>query len=455
MTRQKKNEVDERDGIQLSRKFKENKKLFWSDVNVKRKERNQMSMRVKDSDGNVVTDASDVKQRWKEYFEWLLNVDDGRRAELTESGLGVMNELSNGELEIGVEDVRKVVKKLKGGKSPGVDGITSEMLKCGGECLLEWLRRVCNVCVLEEKVPNDWMRAIIVPIYKGKGDRSECKNYRGISLLSIPGKVSLYGRILIEKVRSLTERLIGEEQCRFRSGRGCVDQVFLMKQMSEKFVDKNKSLYVAYIDLEKAYDRVDREAMWRVLGMYGINGQLLKAVQSLYEKSEACVRVCRKEGEWFEVGVGLRQGCVMSPWLFNLFMDAVMKEVREKAGDVGVTLQNERRNVEWKVDWLMFADDTVLLGDSKEKLERLVQEFVRVCQRRKLLVNETESKVMKIGKNGEENGVDISLNDRRMEEVETYRYLGVDMSSDGGMGEEVNHRITEAKKASGAVKDVW
>ena len=218
--------------------------------------------------------------------------------------------------------------------------------------------------------------------------------------------------------------MIGEEQCGFRSGRGCVDQVFVMKQMSEKLVDKNESLYVACMDFEKTYDRVDRDAMWRVFGMYGINGQLLKAVQSLYEKSEACVSVCREEGEWFEVGVGLRQGCVMSPWLFNLFMDAAMKEVREKAGDVGVTLQDERRNIEWKVDWLMFADDTVLLGDSEEKLEILVQEFGRVRRRRKLSVNETKSKIMKIG----ENGVDISLNNRRMEEVETYRYLGVDIA---------------------------
>ena len=145
----------------------------------------------------------------------------------------------------------------------------------------------------------------------------------------------------------------------------------------------------------------------------------------------------------------------MSPWLFNLFMDAVMKEVREKASNVGVTLWDERRNVEWKVDWLMFADDTVLLSDSEEKLERLVQEFGRVCRRRRLSVNETKSKIMKIGKNGESNGVDISLNDRRMEGVETYGYLGVDMSSDGGMGDKVNHRITEAQKAWGALKDVW
>ena len=139
--------------------------------------------------------------------------------------------------------VWKAVKKLKRGKLPGVDWITSEMLKCDGECLLEWLRRVCNVCLFKEKVPNDWMRAIIMPINKSKSDRSECKNYGGISLLSIHGKV--YGRILIEKVCSLTEGFIGEEQCGFRSGRDCVDQVFVMKQMSEKFVDKNKSLYVA------------------------------------------------------------------------------------------------------------------------------------------------------------------------------------------------------------------
>ena len=82
-----------------------------------------------------------------------------------------MHELANGELDISVEDVRKAVKKLKRGKSPGVDGITSHVMKCGGECLLEWLKRVCNVCVLEETVLNDRRRAIIVSIYKGKGDR--------------------------------------------------------------------------------------------------------------------------------------------------------------------------------------------------------------------------------------------------------------------------------------------
>ena len=103
----------------------------------------------------------------------------------------------------------------------------------------------------------------------------------------------------------------------------------------------------------------------------------------------------------------------------------------------------------------MFADNMVLLGDSEEKLERLVHEFGSVCRRRKLSVNETKSKIMKTGKNGEENGVNISLNGRRMEEVETYRYLRLGISSDDGMGDKVNHRITEVKKARGTLKDVW
>merc|ERR1711872_441017 len=155
------------------------------------------------------------------------------------------------------------------------------------------------------------------------------------------------------------------------------------------------------------------------------------------------VRGCREESEWFEVGVGLRQGCVMSPWLFNLFMDGVMREVREKVDDVGATMWDARINCEWKVEWLMFADDTVLVGDSEEKLERLVHEFERVCGRRKLKVNVTKSKVMKIGKNVDENEMNVHLNNSS--EVNTYKYLGVDTSNDGGMSEEVNHRIGEAR----------
>ena len=229
----------------------------------------------------------------------------------------------------------------------------------------------------------------------------------------------------MERVGRITEKMVGEEQCGFRNGRGCTYQVFVIRELSVRFESKGKDMYVAYMDLEEVYDRIDRNAMWRVLEMYGINDNLLRAIKSFYNGSDACVRVCRKMSDWFSVKVGLRQGCVMSPWLFNIFMDGVMREVREKVGDVGVKLWDNSRRCKWKIEWLMFADDTVLVGDSEEKLQMLVREFGNVCKRRKLTVNVNKSKTMKIS--GKENEFDLNVEiiGERLEAVETYEYLGV------------------------------
>ncbi len=101
-------------------------------------------------------------------------------------------------------------------------------------------------------VPADWTKAIIVPVYKGKGRRGECRSYRGISLLSIPRKV--YGKVIRERVQRLTEEKIGEEQGGFRKGRGCVDQIFCFRTIVEKILAKVRKLHAAIMDLLKAYD---------------------------------------------------------------------------------------------------------------------------------------------------------------------------------------------------------
>ena len=93
------------------------------------------------------------------------------------------------------------------------------------------------------------------------------------------------------------------------------------------YLGKGKDLYFVFLDLEKAYDKVDRDTMWNVLRLYGIGGRLLQGVKRLYVGSKACVRVGNEVSEWFPVRVGLRQGCVMSPWLLNLYADGVVREV--------------------------------------------------------------------------------------------------------------------------------
>ena len=103
----------------------------------------------------------------------------------------------------------------------------------------------------------------------------------------------IYAGVLVERVRRVTEGLIGEEQGAFRRGTGCVDQIFTLKQMSEKMEEKNRKLYLGFMDLQQAYDRVNREALWQVLVNYGVSGRLLNGIKSMYVESEACVRVNR------------------------------------------------------------------------------------------------------------------------------------------------------------------
>ena len=108
-------------------------------------------------------------------------------------------------------------------------------------------------------VPEDWRSAMIVPFYKGKGEGTECNNYRGISLLSVVGKI--YIGILVDRIRKVTEGFIGDEQGGFRAGRGCVIQIFILKQIDEKAREKKRRVYVGFMDLGKAYYKVNREAL--------------------------------------------------------------------------------------------------------------------------------------------------------------------------------------------------
>ena len=106
-----------------------------------------------------------------------------------------------------------------------------------------------------------------------------------------------------------------EEQCGFRQGTGCMDQVFAVMQVCEKYLANGKYVFWAFMDLEKAYDTIDRHGMWQMLRVYGVVEKLLKAVQSFYVDTRACVRVGTDVSEWFPVNVGLRQGCVMYIWM--------------------------------------------------------------------------------------------------------------------------------------------
>ena len=143
----------------------------------------------------------------------------------------------------------------------------------------------------------------------------------------------------------VTEEKVSEDQDGFRKGKRCVDQIFAIKVMVEEYLGKNEKLYASFMDLEKAYDRVDKEALWNVLKIYSVGGQLLAGVKAFYREGSASVRV---NGELcYSIGVRLRQRCMVSPWLFNISMDGCIREMNAKLGNVGARLKINGVGGQW------------------------------------------------------------------------------------------------------------
>ena len=244
-------------------------------------------------------------------------------------------------------------------------------------------------------------------------------------------------------MRSKTESKVLEVQGAFRRGRSCVDQIFTIRQLSEKVLEKNKQMVIGCIDLEKAYDKVCRVRLWQVLERYGIQGGLMTAIRSMYLGSQACVRASGKMSGWFPITQGVRQGCVMSPWLFNVFMDGIIREVKENLqGGVQLTTTN--------VQMLLFADDVVMVTEKKDDMQRNLDEMKKVMEKWGMKMHWGKTKVMVVSRTEEE--CKLSIEGEDIEDVKKLKYLGAMISADGRCDEEIEQRVGAAAKVVGAMR---
>ena len=212
-------------GRQLDSNFSSANKVFWQTIRRLRGKRSNATASIKDSAGSILKDENEILSRWREYFEDLLNP-----VKATTNDTQVMIHLGEEEVFTAAE-VATAIKRLKSGKAAGEDEIRPEMLKALDWEGIRWLTRVCQVAWKLGKTPKDWQTGVIIPIFK-KGDRKQCTNYRGISLLSLPGKG--YAKCLERKCREIVESKLEDGQCGFRPGRSTTDQIFTLKQIFEK-----------------------------------------------------------------------------------------------------------------------------------------------------------------------------------------------------------------------------
>ena len=228
--------------------------------------------------------------------------------------------------EVTREEVERAVKKLRNGKAAGEDSIVHELLKNDGTSLIDWLWELLLEGWKSGNVPEDWKSTTLVPLHK-KRDRKICDNYRGISLLSVPSKVM--SLVLLERLQSIIEPQLMEAQCGFRQGRSTVNRIWVVRQVIEKATEYRTPVHLSFVDLTKAYDSVDRTALAAVLRSYGVLHQLVDIIQELHTDTRCHVRTADGVSDDFQVKSGVRQGCVLSPLLFNCFMDRILREATE------------------------------------------------------------------------------------------------------------------------------
>jgi len=240
-----------------------NSKLFYDAIKAVHGPQPSGTSPLLSADGTtLITDNDEIISRWAEHFNKILNQTSSINAEAI-SRLPQIEINSSLAATPTLDETEEAISLLSNGKSPGIDAIPAEVYKAGGPCLVKKLTMLFQSMWSQEVIPQEFKDASIIHLYKRKGNHQSCDNHRGISLLSIAGKI--LARILLNRlICHLEQGLLPESQCGFRQNRGTIDMIFAARQLQEKCQEQNVDLYLTFVDLTKAFDTVSREDSGRL-----------------------------------------------------------------------------------------------------------------------------------------------------------------------------------------------
>ena len=427
-------------------------------------------------DKSILSSDTDKLQRWAEHFADVSNCctsvsqfDPEALPDITAATPSYRFQFPDDEdlsQPITEEEIQEAVGQLRDGRAPGADGISAELLKLGGAETIRWLNSLFNSIWNSESIPSDWLNHLIIPLHK-KGSRSECDNYRGIALLSIPSKV--FARILLNRIKPRAEVLLRENQCGFRKGRGCTDQLFSLRVLMEKAREYHHPVYICFVDLRKVYDSVHRSTLWSVLEhCYHLPPKFLTIIKALHENTSAAVRPYGKTSDQFPVSVGIKQGCVLAPTLFNLFFDTVvwlaMSDHHPGAGlslsyllDANLVGNRKKLTSEISVSDLEYADDMALISDSYDGLTTLLESLDSKCRHMGLTIKCKKTKLLAVLPDADAQPpapILLHAESDPIEVVPSFQYLGSIVTSDCTSDAEISSRITKASHSFGSLSRI-
>ena len=325
---------------------------------------------IKDEDDNILVDEGEVADRWRRYYNILLNSENQSRFEQVPKVEGPIPQVTS-------EEVRQALMQMKLEKAAGPSGVTSDMFRHAGDLGISVLTSVFRRAMDEERTPTEWANSLTVPLFKGKGDSLLCDKYRGLRLLEHAMKI--WERVLLARLRPIIG--IDAQQFGFLSGKSTTDAIYIARQLQEKYGAKKTKLYHIFVDLEKAFDKIPRNAITWALRRKGVPERLVRLVQALYHNSTSCVKVSGTMSAPFPIQVGVHQGSALSPILFITILDAVTETCRSGAP--------------WE---LLYADDLVLSAETMDEVVGMFDDWRVAMESKGLKVNIDKTKLLISGK---------------------------------------------------------
>ena len=326
-----------------------------------------------------------------------------------------------------VGTVLKGIQRLKGGKAVASDLISNDMIKASGDIIAPALTLLFNRILKNEYPPDVWGLGIIVPLLKS-GDPTDVNNYRGITINSCLSK--LFMLLLNDRLQAECDNrnIILYNQIGFRKLFRPADHVFTLKTLIDKAFSEKKQLYTCFVDFKKAYDTVWRDGLFYKLLKNGISRKFVRLLRNIYSASSLCIKVPGGRSIDFPSAVGLKQGCNLSPLLFNIFINDFLTEINgHQKGSPYLG--------EIAINALFYADDLVLISETKEGLQALLDKLHSYTKTWCLQVNKSKTKCIVFSAQKKPPINVVNFGGAPLVTAETYCYLGTIFSRNGSLNE--------------------
>ena len=290
-------------------------------------------------------------------------------------------------------------------------------------------------------IPEDLRHSLIIKLAK-KRKAMECTEHRTISLMSHMVKIML--KIILNRNEKKIDNEIGEMQSGFKASVGTREGIFNLREIFDKYLGIKKNVYVCYIDYEKAFDRVYHNDLIETIKQIEIDGKDIRFIQNLYWNQCASIKLREGESNKLQIKRGVRQGCILSPKLFNLYTEEIFRKA-DKLPGINIGGKNFTN--------LRYADDTALVAETEEALQEIVDLVNEESAKKGLKMNVKKTKTMVICRNKETPQIEINVDGTNLEQVKQFKYLGQLITEDGKTDIEIRRRIEIARKNFMNMKD--